>query len=280
MSILYGLDSRPPLRILLPAAFQHVGLGAVTLVFPLLVAEAAGVDERTTANYLSLAMIALGIGTLLQCWGRWGIGSGFLLPSVYTAIFLPPAIAAAHAGGLGAVAGLTMVAGITSIVLSRVIQRIRVFLPAEVVGLVVTVLGIILGLLSLRLVLGVDDIGTGGTRDLPAGIIALLVTFGAAVWGGARLRTVAVLIGLGAGCLTHLLLLLGGLLPDSPAPEIHLTLISWPLAAPNLPLVYLPGFVVGAVAAAVRVMGDVVASQRANDPAWKRTDFQLSLIHI
>jgi xanthine/uracil permease len=274
MSILYGLDSRPPLRILLPAAFQHVGLGAVTLVFPLLVAEAAGVDERTTANYLSLAMIALGIGTLLQCWGRWGIGSGFLLPSVYTAIFLPPAIAAAHAGGLGAVAGLTMVAGITSIVLSRVIQRIRVFLPAEVVGLVVTVLGIILGLLSLRLVLGVDDIGTGGTRDLPAGIIALLVTFGAAVWGGARVRTVAVLIGLGAGCLTHLLLLLGGLLPDSPAPEIHLTLISWPLAAPNLPLVYLPGFVVGAVAAAVRVMGDVVASQRANDPAWKRTDFQ------
>lgn len=274
MAIIYGLESRPPLRVLLPAAFQHIGLGAVTLVFPLLVAEAAGADERTTANYVSLAMIALGIGTLLQCWGRWGIGSGFLLPSVYTAIFLPPAIAAAHVGGLGAVAGLTMVAGLTSIVLSRVIQRIRVFLPAEVVGLVVTVLGIILGLLSLRLVLGVDEIGNGGTRDLPAGIVALLVTFGVAVWGGARLRTVAVLVGLGAGCLTHLVLLLTGLLPDSPAPAIHLTVISWPLAAPNLPLVYLPGFMVGAVAAAVRVMGDVVASQRANDPAWKRTDFR------
>lgn len=125
MSILYGLI--------------HGRRCASCLRLPAAAAEAAGVDERTTANYLSLAMIALGIGTLLQCWGRWGIGSGFLLPSVYTAIFLPPAIAAAHAGGLGAVAGLTMVAGITSIVLSRVIQRIRVFLPAEVVGLVVTV---------------------------------------------------------------------------------------------------------------------------------------------
>ena len=62
--------------------------------------------------------------------------------------------------------------------------------------------------------------------------------------------------------------------PDSPAPAIHLTVISWPLATPILPLVYLPGFMVGAVAAAVRVMCDVVASQRANDPAWKRTDFR------
>lgn len=274
MAIIYGLDSLPPLRVLLPAAFQHIGLGAVTLVFPLLVAEAAGADAHTTASYVSLAMIALGIGTLLQCWGRWGIGSGFLLPSVYTAIFLPPAIAAAHVGGLGAVAGLTMVAGLTSMLLSRVIQRIRVFLPAEVVGLVVTVLGIILGLLSLRLVLGVDEIGNGGTRDLPAGLIALLVTFGVAVWGGARLRTVAVLVGLGSGCLVHLALLVAGLLPDGTPPEIHLTVISWPLATPSLPLVYLPGFMIGAVAAAVRVMGDVVASQRANNPGWKRTDFR------
>jgi xanthine/uracil permease len=274
MTILYGLDARPPPRVLLPAAFQHIGLGAVTLVFPLLVAEAAGADAQTTASYLSLAMIALGIGTLLQCFGRYGIGSGFLLPSVYTAIFLPPAIAAAQEGGLGAVAGLTMVAGLTSIALSRVIQRVRVFLPAEVVGLVVTVLGIILGLLSLRLVLGVDDIGAGGTRNVPAGIVALLVTFGVAVWGGARLRTVAVLIGLGAGCAVHVLLLVAGLVPEDRVTPIRVTMMSWPLDTPSLPLVFLPGFVIGAVAAAVRVMGDVVASQRANDAGWKRTDFR------
>lgn len=272
MAILYGLDARPPLRVLLPAAFQHIGLGAVTLVFPLLVAEAAGADAQTTARYLSLAMVALGIGTLLQSLGRWGIGSGFLLPSVYTAIFLPPALAAAREGGLGAVAGLTIVAGLTSIVLSRVIQHIRAFLPAEVIGLVVTVLGIILGLLSLRLVLGVDGIGAGGARNLPAGIVALLVTVGVAVWGSAKLRTVAVLIGLGAGCLLHGAMLLGGLVADAPA--LHMTVIAWPIDAPSLPLIYLPGFLVGGVAAAVRVMGDVVASQRTNDPGWKRTDFR------
>lgn len=274
MSILYGLDSRPPLRVVLPAALQHVGLGAVTLVFPLLVAEAAGADEATTASYLSLAMIALGIGTILQALGRWGIGSGFLLPSVYTAIFLPPAIAAAQHGGLGAVAGLTMVAGVTSIVLSRVTLRIRAFLPAEVVGLVVTVLGIILGLLSLRLVLAVDEIGNGGTRDVPAGIIALLATVGTAIWGSARLRSVAVLVGLGVGCLAHVALLAGGLVPVGHGPALRLTMLSWPLAAPSVTVIYLPGFIVGALAAGVRVMGDVVASQRANDPGWKRTDFR------
>lgn len=274
MSILHGLDSRPPLRVLLPAAFQHVGLGAVTLVFPLLVAEAAGADANTTASYLSLAMIALGIGTILQCLGRWGIGSGFLLPSVFTAIFLPPALAAARDGGLGAVAGLTMVAGLTGMALSRVIERIRGFLPAEVIGLVVMVLGIVLGLLSLRLVLGVDEVGLGGTRDIPAGIVALLVTIGAAVWGGGRLRSVAVLIGLGAGCAAHLAMLASGLAADGQGPAVHVTMLSWPLATPSLSLVFLPGFLIGALAAGVRVMGDVVASQRTNDPGWKRTDFR------
>ncbi|MBW6398231.1 xanthine permease [Roseomonas sp. HJA6] len=273
MSILYGLDSRPPLRVMLPAALQHIGLGAVTLVFPLLVAEAAGADAPTTARYLSLAMIALGIATILQGLGRWGIGSGFLLPSVFTAIFLPPALGAAREGGLGAVAGLTMVAGVTGMLLSRVIERIRGFLPAEIIGLVVMVLGIVLGLLSLRLVLGVDEVGTGGTRNLPAGIVALLVTVGVAVWGSARLRSIAVLIGLGAGCAAHLALLATGLAADGPGPAMHVATLSWPLAAPSLSLIYLPGFLIGALAAAVRVMGDVVASQRANDPAWKRTDF-------
>lgn len=274
MSILYGLDSRPPLRVLLPAALQHIGLGAVTLVFPLLVAEAAGADARTTESYVALAMVALGIGTLLQSLGRWGIGSGFLLPSVYTAIFLPPALAAAREGGLGAVAGLTMVAGLTGAVLSRVLHRLRSFLPAEVVGLVVTVLGIILGLLSLRLVLGVDENGVGSPRDLPAALVALVVTCGVAVWGRPRLRIVAVLVGLGAGCLVHVALLAIGFLPAGPGPALDLAMPSWPIAAPRLDLVYLPGFVVGALAAAVRVMGDVVASQRASDPGWKRTDFR------
>jgi xanthine/uracil permease len=274
MPILYGLDSRPPLRVLLPAALQHIGLGMVTLVFPLLVAEAAGADARTTESYVALAMVALGIGTLLQSFGRWGIGSGFLLPSVYTAIFLPPAMAAARDGGLGAVAGLTMVAGLTGILLSRVLQRLRNFLPAEVVGLVVTVLGIILGLLSLRLVLGVDESGVGDPRDLPAGLAALAVTCGVAVWGTPRLRIIAVLIGLGAGCAVHLALLAIGFLPDRPGPSLGLAMPAWPITAPSLDLVYLPGFMVGALAAAVRVMGDVVASQRACDPGWKRTDFR------
>ncbi|WP_211867430.1 solute carrier family 23 protein [Neoroseomonas terrae] len=249
-------------------------VGAVTLVFPLLVAEAAGADARTTESYLALAMVALGIGTLLQSLGRWGIGSGFLLPSVYTAIFLPPALAAAREGGLGAVAGLTMVAGVTGVLLSRVLHRLRSFLPAEVVGLVVTVLGIILGLLSLRLVLGVDETGAGNGRDLPAALVALCVTCGVAVWGKPRLRIIAVLIGLGAGCLMHVALLAGGFLPERPAPVLHFALPSWPLTVPSLELVYLPGFVVGALAAAVRVMGDVVASQRACNPDWKRTDFR------
>src|SRR5262249_48255083 len=85
---------------------------------------------------------------------------------------------------------------------------------------------------------------------------------------------IAVLIGLGAGCAVHVVLLLGGFLPERAMPALHLAMPSWPIATPGIAFVYLPGFVVGALAAGVRVMGDVVASQPASDPGWKRTDFR------
>ncbi|RYI93847.1 MAG: xanthine permease, partial [Acetobacteraceae bacterium] len=85
MSTRYALDARPPLAVLLPSVAQHMGLMAVTLVFPLLIARAAGADAGTQAHYIALSMLAMGLATLAQAWGRRRIGSGFLLPAVFTA---------------------------------------------------------------------------------------------------------------------------------------------------------------------------------------------------
>ena len=268
----WPLHSTPPPGVLWPAALQHVGLGSVTLVFPLLVADTAGADAETLSSYLSLAMLALGLATLLQVWGRHGVGSGFLLPAVFTAIYLPPTLVAAQMGGLGAVAALTLAAGVTQVALSFAVQRLRPWLPTELVGLVVLMIGVTLGLLALRLMLGFGPGLDRGTDDLLATAVALAVIIGISVWGGPRLRPVAVLAGLVLGFATHVVAVLLRDTPLLPVPVIW-QMPSWPLATPSLEWTLLPGFAMGALACLVRVCGDVVACQRATDPDWRRPDF-------
>lgn len=73
-------------------------------------AEAAGFNHEWTTNYIALALIALGVGTLLRASAWRGIGSGFLLPSIFGTGHLPPSLLAVRIGGLGAMAGLALVA--------------------------------------------------------------------------------------------------------------------------------------------------------------------------
>lgn len=274
----YGRASRPPPAVLLSSIAQHMGLMAVTLIFPLLVAQAAGVDARTQAHYLALAMLAMGVSTLLQAAGRRvsgiEIGSGYLLPAVFTAAYLPAALAAAKAGGLGAVAGMTIAGGLTQMVLARSIMRLRPYLPIEIVGLVVLLIGLILGSVAFRLVM---DFGQGHAPALAAvgpALVALAIMIGFAAWGTPLLRAVAVLLGLAAGTVLHGALALSGLtaLGTGPAPE-PLVAISWPLATPSITAGLLPGFLAGALACTLRSLGDIVASQRANTADWRRPDY-------
>ncbi|MCL8382622.1 uracil-xanthine permease family protein [Xanthobacter aminoxidans] len=276
----YDHESHPPFAVLVGSVAQHMGLMAVTLVFPLLVAQAAGVDAEMQRRYIDLAMLAMGVATLFQCWGRPvlflpRIGCGYLLPAVFTAAYLPAALYAARAGGLGAVAGMTIAAGLAQVLFSRVMHRVRPFLPIEIVGLVVMLIGIILGVVAIKLMVGyspsmaqVTLTGTGGALAGLAVMVAL------AAWGSPPLRAMAVLAGLAAGTLVHVGLGFGLGAPRPPvAVAPLLEPIRWPLAVPSFSVGLLPGFLAGALACILRSFGDMVASQRANDPNWRRPDY-------
>lgn len=274
----YDLNSHPPLGVLIGSVAQHMGLMAVTLVFPLLVAQAAGVDAEMQRRYLDLAMLAMGAATLFQAWGRPllflpRVGCGFLLPAVFTAAYLPAALYSARIGGLEAVAGMTIMAGLAEVLFSRVLPRIRPFLPIEIVGLVVMMIGIILGVVAIKLIVGYNhttaDITLTGTGGAMAGLAVMIAL---AAWGSPPLRAMAVLVGLAVGTVVHLALGLGsGLPPVSVKPMLEL--IRWPLVVPSFQVGLLPGFLAGALACTLRSFGDMVASQRANDPDWRRPDY-------
>ncbi|MFG1269025.1 solute carrier family 23 protein [Xanthobacter sp. DSM 14520] len=290
MSLRYDLQSRPPLAVLAASIAQHMGLMAVTLVFPVLVAQAAGADAATQANYLALAMLAMGLSTLFQSWGGRlpglpRVGSGFLLPAVFTAAYLPAALLTAKTGGLPAVAGLTIAAGLTQITLSRFISRLRPYLPIEIVGLVVLLIGIILGVVAFKLVVGLGQERPLSGDGTGAAVLALAVMIGLAVWGTARLKTMAVLVGLAVGTAFHVAWRLADPSGMSAADAVPVTALmpsfasslgwslNWPLVTPSFSLGLLPGFLAGALACTLRGFGDMVASQRANDRDWKRPDY-------
>jgi len=96
---------------------------------------------------------------LIQAYGRHGIGSGHLLLGHCTILYVPFAVEAAKSGGLGAVAGLTIIAGLTEVVLSRCLRVLRPYVPPEIIGLVITLLGIALGMFGLKLMIGAGPDG-------------------------------------------------------------------------------------------------------------------------
>jgi NCS2 family nucleobase:cation symporter-2 len=114
----YGVDDVPPPIMVFFLGTQHVGLIRIQLIYPLLVIQLAGLSPEASVNMLGLAMLALGIATILQSLPYGPVGSRFLCPSCHAEIFLEPSIAALRLGGLPLVFGMTMVAGVIQSALS------------------------------------------------------------------------------------------------------------------------------------------------------------------
>lgn len=257
------------------AVLQHFGIGLVTLVIPRILAQAAGLNAAAVESYCQIAMVTVGIATLLQAWGWRGIGSGYLLPSCFTGIYAAPLLAIAHDQGLGAVAGATIVAGVTQVVLSRFLRRVRGFIPIDVIGVCVVMTGITWGALGLKLMCGVGPGQIAAQFEWIAAVIGLSVMIFFSVWGGRRTKPVALLLGLCAGCLAALVLYLVIGTRAVAMPEFDLTIPHWRQISISFSGVTGHGVVIGALASFLRMAGDVVASHQVSDRNWKRANAQL-----
>ncbi len=272
--LLYGVDETPPLPRLLALGFQYAVLISVYLVIVVLVARAAGTTPETATDLVSLALIAAALGTVAQCWNGRLFGSGYLAPPVYSAIYFAPAILAAKAGGLPAVAGMTIFAGLVEIGLSRLLDRLRVVFQPLIAGFAVLVVGIQLGLVGVSETL--DAAGETAPEFL-ADIVVAMVTLGACVgfsiWGRGVIRLISTLIGLILGIA---LALATGILGSPTFATI--AAVDWvALPDPSFlgydfePLL-VPAFIASAVAATLRTVGVITTAQRVNDADWRRPD--------
>ena len=65
-TLTYGLEELPPAMVTWISAVQHVGVSAIFMVDPLIIARQAGLTREQTTNILQLGFVALAVAAVLQ----------------------------------------------------------------------------------------------------------------------------------------------------------------------------------------------------------------------
>jgi NCS2 family nucleobase:cation symporter-2 len=275
LNIAYWLNETPPLGVTVLSGLQHVGLVSIFLLVPVLACRQAGLPAEKIVDVLALSMLVIAVGPVLQQFGRAGVGSGFLCPTIFAAPYLPASVLALQAGGLPLMFGMTIFAGLVEIGVSRLLRPLRPFFPPEIAGLVVAMIGVTIGVLGFRSLFGGDAAGAPSAAPLAVAAITLATMVGLNVWTKGGTKLFCALIGMVVG---YVVAALVGVLPTADLDQLR--------AAPLLRLPD-PGhlqwtfdadlvvpFAVAAVAASLRAMGDVTVCQKTNDASWTRPDMR------
>ncbi len=273
-NLLYGVDENPGAIALILMGLQHISLMSIAFIFPVIIIEAIGGKLEQAEGLIRMAMLATGIGTILQAVNRGPVGSGYLCPLLNGPAFLSASLMAGKMGGLSLIFGMTAVAGVCEVFFSRLLSRMRAVFPAEVTGTIVTMVGIEVVPLAVRKFVGIDP--THSMPDATAVLIAM-ITLGAMacfnVWGRGKLRLYSALLGMvvgyGASAAAGLLnrdtfrVMMEAPFFALPAVGDYGVSFQWILLVP---------FLVAALSSALKTMGDLTTCQKINDAQWKRPD--------
>lgn len=270
----YMPGDAPPLSVVIGNAFQYIAVVSSFLIYPLIMAREGHLTDTEADNMQAWGMLVLALGTTLQALPRGPIGSGYLAPSVMTAIFLGPSLEAVRIGGLALLSGMTIFGGIVQVMLSRGLNRMRALLPPELAGVVVFLVGMSNGVVGLRYLLQ----PTGGAPAAGHWIVAgltLAVMAGTNVWSKGVIGLSCGLIGTAVGYIIAIPL---GVLPwESLVQLADLPLVSAPGTShfgwSFSPALMLP-FVIAALANGLKGAALLTASQRMLDDDWKRPDMR------
>jgi NCS2 family nucleobase:cation symporter-2 len=257
------------------SAIQHIAVMAITLIFPLILARESGMNPAQTLDLVSLSMLGLGFTTICLSIRSRFIGSGYLSPAAYTAIYLGPTMFALRRGGLDLVFGMTIVAGCIQLVVAPLLRRMRALLPPEIAGLVIAIVGLSLASIGVQYSLGIEGTQPINIDYVIVAGISLATMSILNIWTKGYGRMFSVLIGIAMGYVASAaigILDFKAIMAAGGSQIIripHLDHIGW-----SFDLYLLAPFVVAALAATLRAMGDISNAQRLNDSDWVRPSFR------
>lgn len=198
---LYQLDGRVPVAKALPFGLQHVLAMFVSNITPIMIlANAIGLDNVTSGALIQNCMVIAGIGTLVQLYPVWRIGSRLPIVMGISFTFLSLAIGIAASQGMGSLIGAVIVGGLVEGVLGLfAVYRLKL-IPHVVAATVVTAIGFSLlpiGANSFAGGQGAPDFGS--TYNWIVGSVTLLSCLLCQVFARGFFRSLSVLVGLIVG---------------------------------------------------------------------------------
>ena len=201
MSTIYDLDGRVPLRQALPFGLQHILAMFVANITPIIIlAGAVGMDKGVSASLIQNCMIIAGIGTIVQLYPVWRVGSRLPIVMGISFTFLSLAIVIASTQGMGTLMGAVIIGGVVEGCLGLFPNKWKKLIPHIVAATVVAAIGLSLlpiGANSFAGGQGAADFGSA--NNWIVGTTTLLVCLITLIYGKGRLRSLSILMGLVAG---------------------------------------------------------------------------------
>ena len=211
--LIYGLNDKPPLRLAAFVALQHVLAVFVGVVTPpTLIARILELPAADGAYLVSMALLASGLGTLLQTRQVGPIGSGLLSIQGTSFVFVAPVvslggtlIAEGHSRGeaLGVVFGVCLTTALVPIALAPFLRLAGKVITPLVTGIVVTLIGLTLVNVGIVSVGGGFEAQHDGTFASPANLgLAALVMAIVIIMSASRrawFRVLSVVVALACG---------------------------------------------------------------------------------
>ena len=160
----------------IPFGLQHVMAMFVANLAPIfLVASAANMSAEQSATIIQAGLLVAGLGTCLQLYGVWLIGSRLPMVTGISFTYVAAAMSIAQNQGYGAVAGAVVLGGLLEVALGLTAKYWRRFVPPIVSAIVVTSIGFSLlsvGATSFGGGSGAEDFGSW--QNLTLGLISLV----------------------------------------------------------------------------------------------------------
>lgn len=201
---IYELDGKIAVGKAVPFGLQHILAMFVANIAPILiVAGVIKMPVEQSAALVQSAMIVAGIGTLIQLYPVWRIGSGLPIVMGISFTFVSIACVIGSKYGYGGIMGAVLVGGILEGLLGLGAKYWRRFIPPIVAATVVTSIGFSL------LAVGANSFGGGfgnpnfgDAKYIIVGTVTLFSCIGFNVFAKSFYKQLSVLFGLVVGYIT------------------------------------------------------------------------------
>lgn len=191
----------PPGRLAV-FGFQHVlAMYAGAVAVPLILATAIGLPEEDLVYLINADLFTCGVATLIQAVGFWKVGIRLPIIQGVTFAAVTPMVLIGQSGGLPAIYGSVIVAGIVTLLVSPYFSKLLRFFPPIVTGSIITIIGVSLLPVAVTWAGGGDPNAEnfGAPGNIALAFAVLLVILLIYRFFGGFVSRIAVLLGLMIG---------------------------------------------------------------------------------